>query len=145
MRSRTSVVRGFVLAAALPAVVAFGGMQLGCGSTQEMRSSSGVPASEGTVNATEADNGNTNLSIRVKHLASPSQVASGATVYVVWVQPRFAATQNVGALDLNSNLEGSLDTVTPHSEFLVSVTPESSATASRPTNAPVFTADVSRS
>jgi hypothetical protein len=110
-----------------------------------MHSGYGVPASEGTVNATEGDNGNTNLEIRVKHLAQPSQVASDATVYVVWVQPRNAPRQNVGALVLNDNLEGQLDTVTPHIQFTVSVTPEPSGHVEEPTHQPVFTAEVVRS
>ena len=142
MRPRSSIVRGFVLAVSLPAIVALGATQLGCGSPQEMRSASGVPASQGTVSATAGDNGNTNLSIRVKHLAPPEQISSEATVYVVWIQPRDFPRQNVGALTLSDNLEGSLDTVTPHRRFMVSVTPESIGTAGRPTNAPVFTADV---
>lgn len=142
MRTRTSIVRGFVLAVALPAVVALSGMQSGCSSPQKMRSASGVPASEGTVDATVGDNGNTNLAVRVKHLAAPSRMASEATVYVVWVQPPNANMQNVGALTLNDNLEGSLDTVTPQSRFWLSVTPEASGTAERPTHTAVFTAEV---
>jgi hypothetical protein len=145
MRSRSSIVRGVLLAVSLPAIVALGATQLGCGSSQEMRSASGVPASQGTVRATEGDNGNTNLSIRVKHLAPPQQIASEATVYVVWIQPRDFPRQNMGALILSADLEGSLDTVTPHSRFMVSITPESIGTARRPLNAPVFTADVDRS
>lgn len=145
MSTHKSIVRTFVLAAVLPAaLVVLGGMQSGCSSTQTMRSASGVPASQGTVDATEGDNGNTKLAVRVKHLADPSRVASGATVYVVWVRPVGAAMQNVGALTLNSNLEGSLDTVTSQSRFQVSVTPEASRTAEYPTHAPVFTADVDR-
>lgn len=139
MRSRRSITGSCILAAA-----ALAGMQLGCSSTQPMTSGYGVPASEGTVNATEGDNGNTNLEIRVKHLAHPSQMASDATVYVVWVQPRNTSRQNVGALVLNDNLEGSLNTVTPHSEFTLSVTPEPSGQVEVPTHQAVFTAEVAR-
>jgi hypothetical protein len=128
----------------LPAIVALGATQLGCGSSQEMRSARGVPASQGTVRATEGDNGNTNLSIRVKHLAPPQQIASEATVYVVWIHPRDFPRQNMGALVLSDDLEGGLDTVTPHRQFAVSITPEAVGTAGWPTNAPVFTADVDR-
>ena len=112
MRSRTWIILGGVLVAAVLV-----GIQFGCSSTQEMQSGYRVPASEGTVNATEGDNGNTKLEIRVKHLAHPSQMASDAKIYVVWVQPLNAASQNVGALTLNDDLEGSLDTVTPHHQF----------------------------
>jgi hypothetical protein len=138
MRSRITIIQGLL-------VFALVGMLLGCRSTQEMQSGYGVPASEGTVKATKGDNGNTNLAVRVKHLAQPAQVASDATVYVVWVQPRNAATQNVGALTLNDNLEGSLDTVTPHSQFLLSVTPELNGQVAQPSHQPVFTVEVDRS
>ena len=144
MSTRTSIMRSVALAAVLPAVVALGSLQSGCSSTQKMRSASAVPASKGTVDATAGDNGNTNLAVRVKHLAEPLMVASDATVYVVWVHPRDAAMQNVGALTLNDNLEGSLDTVTAQSRFQVSVTPEASGTVEYPAHAPVFTADVDR-
>ena len=109
-----------------------------------MISGVGVPASQGTVKATAGDNGNTNIAIRVKHLAPPSKVAADATVYVVWIQPRNAAKQSVGALRVNDNLEGSLDTVTPHRRFLVMVTPEPSGQVAQPTHEPVFTSDVDR-
>lgn len=145
MRKRSSVARRVVLALMPAAALAFGATQLGCGSPQEMRSARGVPISEGTVSATEGDNGDTSLSIRMRHLAPPQQVAREATVYVVWVQPSYYPRENVGTLTLGDPLEGSLDTVTPHSRFVVSVTPESSGTADRPTHAPVFVDAVDRS
>lgn len=144
-RTETSVLRKVLLAMTIPVILALGAAQLGCGSPQEMRSAGGVPASRGTVDATEGANGNTMLSIHVEHLASPQRMAPEATTYVVWILPRNAARQNVGALTLDDNLEGHLDTVTPYRQFLVSITPESSGMAERPTNAPVFTADVDRS
>jgi hypothetical protein len=109
-----------------------------------MVSSAESPASEGTVSATAGDNGNTNVAIRVKHLAPPSKMQADATVYVVWIQPRNARAQSVGALVLNSNLEGQLDTVTPHRRFAVMVTPEPSGQVTEPTHDPVFTSDVDR-
>jgi len=107
-----------------------------------MVSAPGVPASQGTVEATIGDKGNTNISIRVKHLAPPSKMAPDATVYVVWLQPPDAEKQNIGALVLNENLEGSLDTVSAHTRFQISVTPEPSGSGSQPTHDPVFTAEV---
>jgi hypothetical protein len=145
MRSLTSIVRrALVVAAAVPAVAAVG-VQAGCTKPQPMHSSAEVPASQGTVRATGGDHGNTSLAIRVKHLAPPWKVTADATVYVVWVQPPDAAQQNVGALTLDANLEGRLDTVTPHRRFLLTVTPESSGQATKPTHEPVFTANVERS
>jgi len=119
-------------------------VQLGCASTKPMQSSTAVPAAQGSVEATEDDNGNTALSVRVKHLAQPSMIAPEAQVYVVWIQPRNGAKQSVGALTLDDELEGALDTTTPHKQFTVFVTPEPSNGVAAPTNNPVFTASVDR-
>jgi hypothetical protein len=117
---------------------------IGCTKPQTMVSASDVPASQGTVKVTEGDNGNTNIALRVKHLAPPSRMAADSTVYVVWLQPHDGAMQNIGALTLNSNLEGSLDTVTPHRRFQLTVTPEPSGLAAQPSHDPVFTTTVER-
>lgn len=152
MRSQTSVHRHIVLLAAIPTVAAMLGMQSGCNKIRSwtakpeaMHSAPGVPASQGTVKATLGDNGNTNVALRVKHLAPPSKIAPEATVYVVWIQPLDGTKQNVGALTLNDDLEGSLDTLTPHKRFQISVTPEPSGLVAQPTHDPVFTYEVESS
>jgi len=109
---------------------------------QEMHAASDVHAGQGTVRVTTGDNGNSKVSIRVKHLAPPSKMAPDSTVYVVWLQPVDGDSQNVGALLLNSDLEGSLDTVTPHHRFRITITPEPNGQAASPTNEPVFTYNV---
>ena len=143
--SRWTSISRRLLHVALP-FVTVSALQLGCKAAppQAMVSGAGVPASEGTVEATAADNGNTNVAIHVKHLAPPSKVAADATVYVVWIQPRNAPRQSVGALRVNDDLQGSLDTVTPHRRFLVMVTPEPSGQVAQPTHEPVFTSEVDR-
>jgi hypothetical protein len=103
-----------------------------------------VPASQGTVQASEAANGNTAVDVRVKHLAPASKLASDATVYVVWFQPLNAKAQNVGALSLNEDLEGRLETLTPHHRFKLLVTPEPSGLVAVPSHDAVFTAEVDR-
>jgi hypothetical protein len=131
---------GLALATASP--------QLACGifgsddTPTTMRASDKVPAAQGTVRISDADNGNTGLSIRVQHLAPPSKIAPDATTYVVWIQPRNGTIQSVGAMSLDDDLEGSLDAVTPHKRFVVTVTPEPSAQVSGPSHEPVFTYDV---
>jgi hypothetical protein len=142
-------VRPVVFLAALPAIAILAGMQVGCqkmmfwrDKPQEMHSAADAPASEGTVRVSEGDNGNSKVAIRVKHLASPSRMAADSTVYVVWIQPREGDRQNVGALTLNKDLEGSLDTLTPHRRFKLSVTPEPNGQAASPSHEPVFTYEV---
>lgn len=138
------------MTAAALAIAGLAGTSPGCGifgggkSEQTMKSSSKNPAAEGTVTATLGDNGNTVLSVRVKHLAPPSKMVSDATVYVVWIQPGDADIQNVGAMTLDDDLEGRLDTVTPHKRFKLTVTPEPGPRGSQPTNEPVFSSDVER-
>jgi hypothetical protein len=134
--------------AAAASVVALLGAQAGCGmfgggtTEQTMHASSTSPAAQGTVKSSVTDNGNTAVSVEVKHLAPPSKMASEATVYVVWIQPGTAPIQNMGAMTLNEDLEGRLDTVTPHRSFTVSVTPEAGARGTKPTNEAVFTSNV---
>jgi hypothetical protein len=142
-------VRPVAFLAVLPVAAALAGMQLGCqkmmfwrDKPQEMHSTSDVSASEGTVRVSEGDNGNSKVSVRVKHLAPPSKLAADSTVYVVWIQAREGDRQNVGALTLNKDLEGSLDTVTPHRRFKLSVTPEPSGQVADPSHEPVFTYNV---
>jgi len=140
MESKSSIVQPIAIAVAL-----LTGLHIGCSKPQTMHTASGVPAAQGEVKATLGANGNTDVSIHVKHLALPSKVAPDATVYVVWIRAIAATDQNVGALRLNSNLEGSLDTVTSHRSFRVSITPEQRSEVDQPTHDPVFTYDVERS
>lgn len=126
-------VRGLIVA------VLFG---MGCmtGGTTEMplQASKGMPASEGMALAYEAPNGNTSLTIRVKHLAHPEKIVPHATLYVVWVTPEKGAPQNVGVLTVDKDLEGSLTTLTPHKKFRVTITPEESGQVVKPTHDEVF-------
>lgn len=142
MKNRRLSLHRAALGLAVPGFVSLLALQAGCASAPKMRSGAGVPASQGTVETSTGDNGNTELTIRVKHLAPPSKVASDATVYIVWIQPKNGTKQSVGALQLDKDLEGVLETVTPQRHFDVIVTPEPSAQVSQPTHDPVFTASV---
>jgi hypothetical protein len=137
--------RRALVAIALPAVAALAAVPVGCATARPMLSSPNVPASEGTIEATDGDNGNTNLAIRIEHLAPPAKVASGTTVYVVWIQPEGSAWQSVGKLLLDDDLAGSLDAVTSYRRFEGKVTPEPNGQGPLPTHDPVFTFNVQRS
>lgn len=146
MKTQSSGIRPVLLLTAITVLV---GAQLACEKVmfwrpkpQAMHSAEGVPASEGTVRVSDGDNGNTKVSIRVKHLAPPSKIAADSTVYVVWIQPVEGESQNVGALTLSEDLEGSLDTLTPHRRFKLSVTPEPNGQVAAPSHEPVFTYNV---
>lgn len=119
----------------------FGG---GGGPKQTMLTSAENTSGEGTVQAKVGENGNTVVKVRVKHLSSPEKVAADASVYVVWIQPRNGEIQNVGALQVDDDLVGKLDTTTPHRAFTLTVTPEPSARMAAPTHKAVFTTEVTR-
>ena len=103
-----------------------------------------IPAARGEVTASLGDNQNTRLVVTVKHLADPEKVVPGATSYVVWVQRSNDArdAQNVGALRVNDDAEGTLNTVTALTKFTLFVTAESSPQAQRPYGRSLMKVDV---
>jgi hypothetical protein len=125
-----------------------------------LTSSPRTPAAEGNINVDSGPNGNTKLSIKVRHLAPPSSVTSTATTYVAWIVPRAASAAasdqtnqetaraneqqpiNVGAIMVDDDLKGTLETITPFRQFDLMITPEPSPVAMRPSNKPVLTARV---
>ena len=124
------------------AILTAGTVSVGCTKPQAMNPSSSVPASEGTVKATKGDDGNTHVKVHVRHLAAPSNVEADSTIYMVWIQARDGANQSVGALTVSDQLEGTLETITPHRRFTLSVTPEPNVKVALPTHDAVFTAQV---
>jgi len=110
---------------------------LGGGGTRELRLTGNpdVPAAEGRAKVSTTDNGNTQIELVVEHLAPPEQVSSDATVYVVWVQNTqpYEHAQNLGALKVDGNLNGSIKTVTSLRSFDLFVTAEPSPSSTSPT------------
>jgi len=92
----------------------------------------GAPAADGSVLVSAAPNGNTRLSVEVKHLAPPERLAPGAKVYVAWTQARGGQPQNVGAIVIDDNRSGRLETVTPLPTFELFITAEGFPTAAVP-------------
>lgn len=117
----------------------------GCSSTRELKmtSTSDTPAARGTIKATETEGNNTQLEVSVHHLAPAQKIAPGSSTYVVWIQPSDGtAPKNVGAMTVNSNLEGKLTTITPYRNMSVFITPERIATTSYPTGDRILTTPV---
>jgi hypothetical protein len=106
-----------------------------------------VPAAEGTV-GTEVDaNGNTRVTVAVRHLAPPDRLRQGAAVYVVWARPtggdaQGQGAQNLGALRVDSDLRGTLETITPMRNFELVITAEDSPTTITPSQAQVLRAEI---
>ncbi len=107
-----------------------------CASSSQMKVAGGVetPAAQGEVKLGTTDNGNTSVQFMVKHLAPPVRMSPGATVYLVWVRPLEpgSSATSLGAMQLNDNLEGSIDAVTPLRAFDIFVTAEAMQTATWP-------------
>jgi hypothetical protein len=147
----------------------------GGGTTVPLQSTGSLPAARGQIEHKITDNRNVELDINVKHLAEPSRVESGATTYVVWVEPMAGEqmpapqgqqgmeqgqqqtqnppgmpqagrpgmnAQNLGALRVNENLEGKLETVVPYRQFRVYITAEPSPSTTQPSGPTVLSATV---
>jgi hypothetical protein len=136
-RARALTIAALAIA---PFVAAFG-----CGGaaahTTRLEAARNNPAAQGELRAEEAGNGNVRLMVTAHHLAPPERVASGATVYVVWVRAPVADAHpvNVGAMRPDDKLDGSLETLTTLTDFDVEITAEGSPSVQNPSSAIVFT------
>jgi hypothetical protein len=107
-----------------------------------MTSAKEVPAAHGTIAVKTGRNGNTDVNITTKSLAQPSALTPPAEIYVVWFQPPNQSPKNMGALRVDNNLNGKLDTVAPYRQFKVFITAEKQQTVDSPHGAMVLSADV---
>jgi hypothetical protein len=133
-----------VVQIAIGLVLAVEAAPLGCSSPppQTVTTSALVPAASGTVDASRMKDGNTQVILRVAHLAPPGKITPGAATYVVWIRPPNGQTIAAGRILPDRDLQGQLQTVTPYDQFQLIVTPEANAMVSQPTHDPVITADV---
>jgi hypothetical protein len=130
---------GFMLVAVLSVLS-------GCAGPSQVRltGSPDIPGAEGVVTVSTSNDGNTKLDISVKHLAHPEKVEAGASVFMVWVRGLEGGAQaaSLGALIVNSDLSGRMETVTPLRSFELFITPESSQTVSAPTGKTLLSARI---
>jgi hypothetical protein len=93
-------------------------------------------AADAELNAKREANNNLQLDLSVHHLAKPENLNTGASTYVVWAKndrDASAPAQNLGQLQVNDNLEGRFQTVTPLKNFDLFITAEPVATVTSPT------------
>jgi hypothetical protein len=109
-----------------------------CSSTNHLLGSDVTPAAMGEVIANKEKNGNTQMELKVKHLAPPGRVLAGATHYVVWATPNGGDPQNIGSLVVNKNLEGEYKTALPYENFLLTVTAEVNRLETLPNGPEIF-------
>ena len=103
-----------------------------------------TPAAEGKVTTSNDRNGNTEIDVQVKHLATPQSLTPAHQNYLVWVQPRGQAAELLGALRVNSDLEGSLKATTTHKDFDILITAEDSMKADTPSSSVILKGTVAR-
>jgi hypothetical protein len=103
-----------------------------------------VPAAKGSVEIGKDRNGNTEVKLRVEHLANPTSLAPSQANYIVWLEAKDSGPENEGELKVNGKLEGSFETVTPRKNFELFVTGENDATVKSPSGPEVLRTNVSR-
>ena len=128
----------------LLAAIAGAGYLSGCSlflgdATPKMSVSPTIPAAESTVRFAKTTNDNTSIDLKVKHLAQPEKLTPPAQNYVVWVRSsKTAPPQNIGALSVDKNLTGTLQTVTSLHAFELFITGEASGQVQQPAGPPLM-------
>jgi hypothetical protein len=120
-------------------------MVVGCSHAQttKLTTAENAPAAMGSVKTTQGENGNTEVTVTVEHLAPPARIASGASTYVVWAKPASQdAPQNLGAMTVDDALNGKLQTKTALTRFDLMIAAEPTPTIAQPNGAPVMQAHV---
>ncbi|GLH73380.1 hypothetical protein GETHLI_18820 [Geothrix limicola] len=92
-----------------------------------------IPAAQGKVKFNKTDDGNVSINLEVKYLADPQKLQPPATTYVVWVSAdKDSPAQNIGALKVDKDREGTLKSVTPLHAFQLFVTAEANGQIQTP-------------
>ena len=102
------------------------------------------PAAEGKVITDNDRNGNTGVEIQVRHMATPQSLTPPKQTYLVWVQPRGKDPELLGALRVNSDLQGSLKAATTYKDFDVLITAEDSTKPEMPSSMVILKGTVER-
>jgi hypothetical protein len=101
-----------------------------------------VPAAAGDLNTGTDKNGNTEIKIKVRHLAKPEGLSPAKQVYMVWLQQTGGSPENAGLLKVNSKLEGTFETTIPYKGFDVIITAEDDPTVKAPSGPEVMRGSV---
>jgi len=137
--------RRWGVAGSLVGALALGGCgHMGRGSEQTwtMNTAESVPAAVGQVKVAEEKDGNSKVKVEVQHLAAPENLKQPASTYVVWLKPDSGTAQNVGALIIDKDQKGKLETKTAFKEFKVFVTAEADANVTSPSQTTVMATKV---
>jgi len=92
-----------------------------------------IPAAQGKVKFSKTNDGNIAIHLSVKYLADPQKLQPPAAIYVVWVgRDKDSVPQNIGALKVEKDREGTLKSVTPLHAFQLFVTAEANGQVQEP-------------
>jgi hypothetical protein len=111
------------------------------GKTYTMQTSTLEPGAVAKLDV-KANTGNTEMDLKVEHLAKPSLLSQPASNYVVWVQQPGHEPINEGLLRVDDSLKGEVKATTTAARFTVLVTAEDDAKAQTPSDRVVLRADV---
>jgi hypothetical protein len=109
-----------------------------------LQSADKVPAASGQVTVSQENDANHVVNVTVEHLAHPGDAFPGASTYVVWLVPNAEGghPENVGVLQLDTDLKGHLQARTPYRSFQVVITAEEQPNVTAPSNDRVLTTSV---
>lgn len=111
----------------------------GCASGPRLASAPSLSKAKGSVAFKTTLYSGTRIVVKIKNLPEPEKLDPPGYAYVAWVQnEREAPAQNVGALALDVDLNGELQTITPLHEFDFFLTVEPSSDAAQPTGPPLL-------
>jgi len=117
---------------------------LAWGREDKLTNTGTAPAAEGKVTTSTDRNGNTEVNIDVKHLATPQSLTPAKQAYLVWIEPNGQPAQLLGTLRVNGDLEGSLKASTPFKDFNVLITAEDELKPDTPSSTVVLKGSVER-
>ena len=103
-----------------------------------------APAAEGKVITDNDRNGNTGVTVEVKHMATPQSLTPPKQTYLVWVQPRGKDPELLGALRVNEGLQGSLKATTTYKDFDILITAEDNMKPEMPSGMVILKGSVER-
>lgn len=109
-------------------------VMLALGDDVKMRPTTVDPSADGRVEFHTDRNGNTTVFVSVHHLAPAAQLTPAKTAYVVWIQRPGRDAENLGALRVNENQEGTLKATTPYKQFDIFVTAEDNTRVQAPSS-----------
>ena len=101
-----------------------------------------VPAARGDVEIGKDRNKNTEIKMKVEHLAKPESLTPPRSSYVVWLQEKGSEAENQGQLRLDKKLQGNFRGVTPRKNFDVFITAEQDPAVKAPAGPEVMRATI---